>query len=337
MKKLSPLWLGIAIAGSLLAALFFVEILLGRLGGALVDGEFDALARVEGGVLRDLRIAIVHCLVMGYLPAALLHLVRSGQRTVRRLKDTLDCTPEECEALAASIRPGAIGLAVTGIIGLALSFIPPYLIAPVPAAPWDPASWTPEVAWHRVLGPLIGVLLWWLGYVVVIVSLRLSRIASRLERIDLLDLSPLAPFTRQGTTNALLLIGLLSIWSLMLLETGFGQMMVIICTATFILVAMAVLAPLRGVHRKISDTKQSELRWIGREIAKRREALKDGSADMARGEMADLAAYRGLVEAVPEWPLSTSAYLRLALYALIPIASWSLGVVAEALVDRVLF
>ena len=33
-------------------------------------------------MLRDTRIAIVHCLVIGYLPAALLYAMRSARRTV---------------------------------------------------------------------------------------------------------------------------------------------------------------------------------------------------------------------------------------------------------------
>jgi hypothetical protein len=53
--------------------------------------------------------------------------------------------------------------------------------------------------------------------------------------------------------------------------------------------------------------------------------------------MADLVAYRSLVESVPEGPFTTSTYTRLILYALIPLVSWSIGIVAEGIVGRALF
>ena len=73
--------------------------------------------------------------------------------------------------------------------------------------------------------------------------LRDLRIARKLSQIDLLDHSPLRPFTQQGLTNALLLIGSLSIWSLMMLETGFGQMLWMIGGTTLLGTAVAFLTP----------------------------------------------------------------------------------------------
>jgi len=50
-----------------------------------------------------------------------------------------------------------------------------------------------------------------------------------------------------------------------------------------------------------------------------------------------MAAYRTLVADVSEWPFSGSTYVRLVLYALIPLASWGLGVIAEEVIGRVFF
>ena len=103
-QRISPLWLGIGISGSLLLIMFVFETVTGRWSELLIGGEFDPLASVSEGMLRDVRIAIVLCLVTGYLPAALLGVLRSGRRTVLVLQGTLDCTPRECEILAASMR-----------------------------------------------------------------------------------------------------------------------------------------------------------------------------------------------------------------------------------------
>ena len=42
------------------------------------------------------------------------------------------------------------------------------------------------------------------------------------------------------------------------------------------------------------------------------------------------------VESVPEWPFTTSTYTRIILYALLPIVTWSIGLVAEEIVGRIL-
>ena len=334
VERISPLWLGIGISTSLLVILAVAETVQGRWDGLLAGGDFNALASVSGGILRDLRIAIVHCLIIGYLPAALLHVLRSGRRTVLVLQDSLNCTREECEALATSVRLSTPGLIITAFVGLALAFVSPYLVPPVPPAPWSPSTWSAEVVWHRLLGPGTMVLGWWLGYAIVSVSVRLSRIATRISQIDLLDLSPLAPFTKLGLTNALLPVGYLSIWSLMLLEEGFGQLMWMVSGATLVLASLSLMSPVRGVHRRILQSKEAELGWVNDAIADCRNAFQGRDIDPRTGEMADLIAYRNLVEGVPEWPFTTSTYTRLFLYALLPVASWTIGVIAEEIVGR---
>ncbi len=225
IEKTSPLWLGIGISGLLVLILLAVETKLGQWDSFLVNGEFNPFAKVTEGVLRDIRIALVHCLQVGYLPAAFLYVMRNGRQTVMALQDALDCSPGECEKLAASMRLRTAWLVVFAIIGFLMAIVGRYLVPPVPVQPWNPASWSPEVAWHRILGPVAIIGSWWLGYAVISVSLRMSLIAKRLQRVDLLDLSPLTPVTQLGLRNGLVLIGSLSIWSLMLYETGFGRMM----------------------------------------------------------------------------------------------------------------
>jgi hypothetical protein len=334
-QDISPLWLGIGISGSLLLIMFVIETVLGRWSGFLVGGEFDPLAKVSQGMLRDLRIAIVLCLVIGYLPAAFLSVLRNGRRTVLVLRATLDCTLEECETLSASVKLSTRGLVITGLAGFLISLATPYLTPPVPEALWNPSTWSPEVAWHRILGPLTMVWAWWLAYAIITVSIRMSRIAKEMCRIDLLDLSPLAPFTQLGLTNALLLIGSLSIWSLMMIETGFGQMMFIIGGATLAGTAFALLAPVHGVHKRICRSKERELGWVNGEISEQQTSFHDTSADHPGGRMADLVAYRGMIDDVSEWPFTISTYSRIFIYVLLPIATWGIGLVAEQMMGRI--
>lgn len=337
IDRVSPLWLGIVISGTLVALLVISETVLGRWDLLLVNDDFDPLAREPTGVLRDLRISMVHCLLVGYLPAALLYVLQHGKRTVTRLRGALDCTREECDRLARSIRLSKRGLLIATLVGTAIAFLPPHFVEPVPEAPWDPRSWNVEVAWHRILGPLMGIGLAWLTYAIVVVSLRMSRIAQKLSKIDLLDLSSLSPFAQQGLTHALLLIGTLSISALMMLESGFMALMTFIGSGTLVVAVLALVAPVRGVHRRVSEAKQAELDWTAAEISRLREGLANADPGRRSGDLADIVAYRNLVAGVSEWPFTGSTYARLFIYALIPLASWGLGVVAEELIGRLLF
>lgn len=337
LDRISPLSLGFGISLLLIASLFASETLLGRWDLLLVAGDFDPLARVSTGILRDLRISIVHCLLAGYLPAALLQVLRNSRRTVARLQGALDCTPEECETFAGSIRLSKLGMLAATLIGFAIAFLPPLFVEPVPDRPWDPAGWNAEVAWHRVLGPVTGIGLALLVYAVTSVSLRMSRIAHRLSRIDLLDLTPLAPFAQQGLSNALLLVGVLSVASLMMLETGFIKLMMFIGSSTLVFAVLALLAPVRGVQKRVRGAKQEELAWIADQISRLRARYAEPQPGARSGELADMVAYRTLIEHVPEWPFTGSTYLRLFVYALIPLASWSVGIVAEELIGRLFF
>ena len=337
IERISPLWLGVGISGLLILILLAIETLLGRWGLLLVEGEFDPFAKVSEGNLRDFRIAIVHCLQVGYLPAAFLYVMRSSRQTVLLLQDVLDCTHEECETLAASVRVGVAWFVIFGVIGFLMSIGGPYMVPPAPEAPWNPSTWSPEVAWHRILGPVATVWGWWLGYTVISVSLRMSRIAKKLQQVDLFDFSPLAPFTQLGLRNGLLLIGSLSIWSLMMFETGFGQLLIFLGSIALMSTVVALVLPVRGVHERIKQSKQVELRWLNKEISQQRSKFQTSETVRVGGEMADLIAYRGLIESVSDWPFTTSTYTRLFLYALLPVMSWGVGMVAEEIVGRVIF
>ena len=121
-----------------------------------------------------------------------------------------------------------------------------------------------------------------------------------------------------------------------MLETGFGQIMILIGGTTLVVTALALLSPVGGVHKRIHQSKEAELGWVNEEISKQRSALQNSDAGLRSGEMADLVAYLSLVERVPEWPFTTSTYTRLILYLLIPVVSWSIGIVAEEIVGRAL-
>lgn len=275
--------------------------------------------------------------MVGYLPAAFLHVLRSARKTVFDLQGALACTREECGELAASIRFRRSSLLVAGVIGAAVMFVVPYVVRPVPESVWNPSYWSAEVAWHRILGPIAGWWMGWLVYGVFSISRRLSRLASRLSSIDLFDLRPLAPFARQGLTNALLTIGFVSISSLLLMESGMGALETGLGVVTLFVAGAALVMPVRGVRRRIRQAKDSELQWIDAKLRRHKEALRGPPEVRRAGELADLVAYRDFVLQTPEWPFTPSTYVRFALYLLIPLGSWAAGAVVEGIVGRFFF
>jgi hypothetical protein len=93
----------------------------------------------------------------------------------------------------------------------------------------------------------------------------------------------------------------------------------------------AMLLPLRGIHARIVEAKRAELERIEAAIGGDERALVGTriAGRSATPSLADLIAYRELIERLPEWPLDASSFRRLGLYALIPIGSWIGGALVE--------
>jgi hypothetical protein len=315
-----PALLGLIISGTLLFGLFIQEVLLGRF--AVVFGPT--------GSPRDLRLAIIHCLLAGYLPSACLFLV-SGMRTtfdelggILQPADNTGVDPDgRIQEKPSRVSMGTISTKVlifSGAMGLLLSVLTPFLTTETGA--WDPSTWYPEVWWHRLLGIFIG---WWTGWFFLAIwhtSTQTSRLAARISKLDLLDLSPLSPFVKQGLLTSLLAVGAASLASLFLLEPGHGPVVAIAAGLTLPLAVLGLLLPLRGVHQRIRQVKNAELEWTRERIRRSKSSVYDLSEPESPGQMADLIAYLQLIEDVSEWPIQSSAVVQVALYLLIPVVSW---------------
>ena len=116
-----------------------------------------------------------------------------------------------------------------------------------------------------------------------------------------------------------------------LTKTLLTSTVVAIALGVIALACVSLLLPLRGLRDSIRRAKQRELAWCHEQIRRARE----GSARDSTLSLADLVAYRGLVEAVREWPLDAPTLRRFALYLVIPLASWLGGALVERMVDAV--
>ena len=328
----APAWVGAALAAALIAAFLASEYALGR-HEYLASGGDVLLG------LRDFRVAVVLCLLVGYLPTACVYLLRGTRRSLLLLRPVMDPTGVEFSALAGEVgaypRWRLLGACLLGAGWIA---VVPLLVEPGAEYAYQVRLWSPEVTWQRILGPVMG---WWLGrfiFSVIAESSRLSRASRHLAPIDLLDLRPLAPFARQGLANAFWTVGLFSIIALFVLEVGFVSVVAWGGTLPLAVVIASLVLPVRGVHRRIREQKEAELDRVRAAIRGDRSSLVDsriaGQADAI--SLADLIAYEARIEKVREWPFDAPTMLRFALYLAIPLGSWFGGALVERLLGAAL-
>jgi hypothetical protein len=320
--------------GAILAGLAFGLFVL----FTLVTGELGRVLRGEAdpGWPEELRFSIVFCLLIGYAPAAFISTVRGARATLDALAPVLEPPPGELEALrgrAGRFEPGALRIA--GTIGAAVALIIPFLID-LDARAYDLRRIGPVAISHRVM---LGIAGWLLGrfiYALVQDSSRLDQIGRHWVRVDLLDTSGLTPFARHGLRNALLAMGLLSILALALVDwsarPGLPSVLALGMALTVGLAAAGLVLPMRGVRVSIQAVKRAELRKLAEQIR----AARESASEPGRLRLADLVAYRGLIESVREWPLDAPTVWRFTLYVVIPLGSWLGGALVERLLDSFL-
>ena len=145
---------------------------------------------------------------------------------------------------------------------------------------------------------------------------------------------PYQPLIRQGLTNALLVFGMVSVLSLLGVESRYWPALVGFWISFTVLAWIGLMLPLRGIRRKFKATKNQELEWCRKSLKASRDALKSGSGDGL--SIADTLAYQSLIESQRNLPFDNSILVRFSLYLLIPLGSWLGGAFVERGVDLIL-
>lgn len=185
------------------------------------------------------------------------------------------------------------------------------------------------VVWFAVIGALIGRAL---GAHFVLAR-SLSRVGSVIE-IELLDLGPLAPLVRWGLRTVWLWVMWFALISLFWIGPGPPNWINALGLVPLLMIGLAALViPVSGVHRHIVAAKEHALARLHADI---RDEIASGGARRI-GEsprLANLIAYRGLIEAVPEWPFDVPAISRFVFYVLLGAGSWVGAALVEHGVDQ---
>jgi hypothetical protein len=331
----SPLRLALVTAGTLFAILVALEAIFGRFALVFGGDGGDDWAR-EAQI--NFRLTLVMILLTAYLPAAYTLGVRGARRTLEELRPHFRGDGHAPPRAASVGRFDLHGLRRARWLGVALALAVPFWID-LSLDVWFVWNYPVEPIFQRVLLPALG---WFAGsfiYSVSVESRRLSQIGRDQIQVDLLDLRSFAPLTRQGLRYALLVLGLISIVTLLLVDNqkhGIFSVVLIANAVALAAAAAGLLLPLRGAHQAIVTAKRSELDWCDAELRRARIALERDAAPNTARPLADLVAWRGVVAAVPEWPLDAPTLRRFVLYLGLPIGSWLGGAFVERVVDFVL-
>jgi hypothetical protein len=332
---LSPVWIGGSLGAALLGGFLLLEWALGSFETMLAPD-----APPERG--EDFRVSLVMLVLAAYLPAAQMAGLRASRRAVEELRRLLHCSEDEFAALRGEMGSvHRLGYCCSAIAGLLIGILALVAVEP----DWGDSgllNYSPESISHRILGPILGLLTGILIHSRISDSRRLSRLGRDRVEVDLLDPRSLAPFARLGLHNALIFIGGLSVSLLFLADVGAGPGLARVLVFLFLLFGTAatigMVLPVLGIRDRIREAKREALEDCRERIRCTRDAWQAGSGG-GRGEgtgMADLLAYRSLIEAVPESPFSAPLLTRLTLYLAIPLGSWIAGAMVERGLDRLL-
>jgi hypothetical protein len=106
---------------------------------------------------------------------------------------------------------------------------------------------------------------------------------------------------------------------------------IFIASSAVVSAAIIFLLPTWGIHQQQRRRKADLLRQVQREIAARPD-----SREAPLHALLGLLEYRDQIRRISEWPFETPEVLRLALYMLLPLASWVASALVQRMLDRLL-
>ena len=283
----------------------------------------------------DLRVAITQILITGYCATAYAYLLMSAQKSTQDLSSAAGDLPNyEFFAERAGKHPWwlllLIGASAYLIIGMPVTNV----TTPDPVNPWAWQAWTYDIFWHRVTTVFFVGWMACFCYVIVTESARLSRMSEKIPSLDLLNLHPYRPLVRQGLINALLVIGMASVLSLLGVESRYFAVLAGLWVMFIVLAWIGMMLPLRGIRGMIKTVKKQELQWCRDNLMRSRDSMKSGSAD--KPTIAEIIAYQNVVENIRNWPFDSPTLIRFTLYLMIPLGSWLGGALVERGLDFIL-
>lgn len=292
---------------------------------------------------RDGVFVVLLSVQIGYFLAVVPLLRRAGQQCVEQLRPLLqDPDPglRELTDRFSKTRPLVLPLAAVlgGILVVALQ--------EVQFGRFSAWFVQPDAA----LGELFTVLLAWTTWsvglsavgVVIGDAAAMRRLGRNYVVIDLLRVEQLVAFSRYGLHLAGAVVGLMVLWSVcfVLVTSLLGITMTertvyvgLLMFVTYIGLSIIVfIFPQLGVRERVRAEKVRVSEQLTSLLPASGEAVELAHSDPQR--LAALLSARADIQAVSEWPTGRLTHMRLAIYLLVPLLSWSGAALVEELISR---
>ncbi len=91
------------------------------------------------------------------------------------------------------------------------------------------------------------------------------------------------------------------------------------------------MLPLSGIRKKIRAARDRELDWCRQTLKIARDEMKSGAGQQQ--SIAEIMAYRSMIEKIRNWPFDNPTIVRFTLYIMIPLGSWLGGAFVERGLD----
>ncbi len=322
-----PFLTAAAVASVIILFVTIAEVATGRMDDILAPDDFDPYGYFQ---------LLLHILLVFYMPAAFVTLVRSARRNAARLLPFVEPAEHVKQKLSKIGRYPQHWYLLAGFFGAVFLLMTPFFSTEVWRdhiySPFAIEFYTIEVWGHRISELLIG----FYGGVWIFASItearRFSALARHVVRSAVFDPKSLVPFTQLGLTNVLNGVGIPVILSLFLFGSGLLYLVLGVGLLTLLVAIVGMIWPIQGIHRQIKNAKHEKLDWVNAELAREREVIVDGGGE----RFPQLMAYRSYIESIREWPLDGSTMTRLGFYLGIPAISWSGAALVERLIDSAL-
>jgi hypothetical protein len=277
----------------------------------------------------------VDAALIGYVAVAPYYLRRGALQGLQALRPSLRCSDEVFLGLMRRVGKLQTRYLIPSIaIGVGAGLI---------LTRFDPSIWPggvrppmshPAFVWNVFQNSLLAGLIIRFVATEAAASVVHHRVGRNLVKVDLLNLSVLAPFGRKGQRSVILWIILSSIFSLFWLGPTAGHSNLPSFLSFLSAAGMSFFLAVYGVHRAIHTLRRSTLDRLNEQI---RHAVSGRSvATLEDASLGNLIAYRGLIDGVSEWPFSLSTLLRTGLVVAVGVGSWLGGALMERFVNIML-
>ncbi|MDX1734593.1 MAG: hypothetical protein R3228_09500 [Halioglobus sp.] len=309
----------------------------------------EKIAATQGAASRTAVIdgvfVVLLFLQMGYFISVVPLIRQAGQRCLADLRPMLDGADGQLQAVAEQFARQRIPFVHWA-----------WLAGAVLAGVLQEAQFSRFSTWLTSPGPALGELwtvlaalgAWSLGLsaasVLISDAAAIRRLGHDHVAVDLMRVDQLTAFSRYGLQLTGAVVGLMTLWavSLVLINAFVGvawsaksvYVGLLMVLAYVCLSIAAFVFPQLGVRRRIRDKKDAVCDEITSLLPGSGEIMPRTKANPER--MAALLSSRNEIRAIPEWPAGQHTRIRLTLYLLVPLLSWSAAALVEEVVSWLL-